>query len=144
MENYVAIYLENKKIITHTTIKSLLEKLPAKQFIQTHKSYVVAIDKVDTIEGNTLACSKLPGAGEQISAGGSFGADCEVGLIYLNTEIMLIDLSHIIENGLVTYKGLPAPVICDYLSREDSKILRRRYNISDRQDRNGFKYRDLY
>src|SRR5579864_6620890 len=34
---------------------------------------------------------------------------------------MLIDLSHTIENGLVTYKGLPAPVICDYLSREDSK-----------------------
>jgi len=34
---------------------------------------------------------------------------------------MLIDLSHTIENGLITYKGLPAPVICDYLSRENSK-----------------------
>lgn len=34
---------------------------------------------------------------------------------------LLIDLSHTIENGLVTYKGLPAPVICDYLSRENSK-----------------------
>ena len=33
----------------------------------------------------------------------------------------LIDLSHTIENGLVTYKGLPAPIICDFLSREDSK-----------------------
>jgi arylformamidase len=33
----------------------------------------------------------------------------------------LIDLSHTIEDGMVTYKGLPAPVICDYLSREDSK-----------------------
>jgi len=33
---------------------------------------------------------------------------------------MLIDLSHTIENGLVTYKGLPAPIICDYLSRADS------------------------
>jgi len=54
MENYVAIYLENKKIITHCTIKSLLEKLPSKQFIQTHKSYVVAIDKISSIEGNTL------------------------------------------------------------------------------------------
>lgn len=32
----------------------------------------------------------------------------------------LIDLSHTIENGLVTYKGLPAPIICDYLSREES------------------------
>jgi arylformamidase len=32
-----------------------------------------------------------------------------------------IDLSHTIEHGLVTYKGLPAPIVCDYLSREDSK-----------------------
>src|SRR5246127_4031484 len=54
MENYVAIYLEGKKIITHSTIKSLLEKLPSKQFIQTHKSYVVAIGKIGTIEGNIL------------------------------------------------------------------------------------------
>ncbi|HYR75929.1 MAG TPA: cyclase family protein [Pyrinomonadaceae bacterium] len=33
----------------------------------------------------------------------------------------LIDLSHTIEHGLITYKGLPAPIICDYLSREQSK-----------------------
>jgi kynurenine formamidase len=33
---------------------------------------------------------------------------------------MLIDLSHTIEDGLVTYPGLPAPVICDFLSREAS------------------------
>ena len=33
----------------------------------------------------------------------------------------LIDLSHTITDGLVTYKGLPAPIICDYLSREASK-----------------------
>lgn len=36
-------------------------------------------------------------------------------------EDFLIDLSHTIENGLITYKGLPAPIICDYLSREQSK-----------------------
>ena len=33
----------------------------------------------------------------------------------------LIDLSHTIEHGLITYKGLPAPVICDFLSREQSR-----------------------
>ena len=33
----------------------------------------------------------------------------------------LIDLSHTIFDGLVTYKGLPAPIICDYLSREKSR-----------------------
>lgn len=33
----------------------------------------------------------------------------------------LIDISHTVEDGLVTYKGLPAPIICDYLSREESR-----------------------
>jgi kynurenine formamidase len=33
----------------------------------------------------------------------------------------LIDVSHQVENGMVTYKGLPAPIICDYLSREASR-----------------------
>src|SRR5580704_4975989 len=34
-----------------------------------------------------------------------------------------IDLSHTISEGLITYKGLPAPLICDFLSREDSRRL---------------------
>jgi len=32
----------------------------------------------------------------------------------------LIDVSHTIEAGLITYKGLPAPLICDFLSHADS------------------------
>jgi arylformamidase len=35
----------------------------------------------------------------------------------------IVDLSHDIENGLVTYKGLPAPLICDFLSRERAQEL---------------------
>src|SRR6202790_3780552 len=34
---------------------------------------------------------------------------------------MLIDVSHIVEDGMITYKGLPAPLICDFLSREQSR-----------------------
>ena len=33
----------------------------------------------------------------------------------------LIDLSHEVEHGMITYKGLPAPIICDFLSRETSR-----------------------
>lgn len=32
-----------------------------------------------------------------------------------------VDLSHTVENGMITYPGLPAPIICDYLSRESSR-----------------------
>lgn len=38
---------------------------------------------------------------------------------------MLIDLSHTVEHGMITYKGLPAPIICDFLAREASK---KKYN----------------
>ena len=33
----------------------------------------------------------------------------------------LIDVSHTVEHGMITYKGLPAPIICDFLSREASR-----------------------
>lgn len=33
----------------------------------------------------------------------------------------LVDLSHTVEDGMITYKGLPAPIICDFLSREASR-----------------------
>jgi arylformamidase len=35
----------------------------------------------------------------------------------------MVDLSHRIEHGMVTLKGFPAPVICDYLSREQSRAI---------------------
>jgi kynurenine formamidase len=34
---------------------------------------------------------------------------------------VLVDLSHTVEDGMVTYRGLPAPVICDFLSHEASR-----------------------
>ncbi len=33
----------------------------------------------------------------------------------------LIDVSHTVEHGMVTYPGLPAPMICDWMSREASR-----------------------
>ena len=39
----------------------------------------------------------------------------------LQNSQRFVDLSHSVEDGLITYKGLPAPVICDYLSREESR-----------------------
>src|SRR5687767_4588081 len=36
-------------------------------------------------------------------------------------QAMLVDVSHTVEHGMITYKGLPAPLICDFLSREQSR-----------------------
>jgi len=38
----------------------------------------------------------------------------------MSREFELIDVCHTVEHGMITYKGLPAPVISDYLSREES------------------------
>ena len=54
LENYIGIYMADKKIITHSTLKAFHEKLPQQKFIQPHKSYLVAIDKINSIEGNVL------------------------------------------------------------------------------------------
>jgi kynurenine formamidase len=41
----------------------------------------------------------------------------------LMTASRFIDVSHTVESGMITYRGLPAPVVCDYLSREASHNL---------------------
>jgi kynurenine formamidase len=33
----------------------------------------------------------------------------------------LVDVSHSVESGMITYRGLPAPLVCDFLSREESR-----------------------
>jgi DNA-binding LytR/AlgR family response regulator len=58
MENYVAIYTRAQKHITNITLKGLQEKLPANAFIQTHKSYIINIQAVQSIEGNILHIDK--------------------------------------------------------------------------------------
>jgi len=58
LENYVAIYTADKKMITHATLKSVQESLPSKQFMQPHKSYIVNISHVNAIEGNVLHIGK--------------------------------------------------------------------------------------
>ncbi|MBS1598155.1 MAG: response regulator transcription factor [Bacteroidetes bacterium] len=54
LENYVAIYTKEKKIITHLTLKMIQEKLTQPRFLYPHKSYIVAADKINSIEGNIL------------------------------------------------------------------------------------------
>ncbi len=54
LQNYVAIHTREKKYICYLTIKSVEEQLPSDKFIKVHKSYIVAANKVETIEGNDI------------------------------------------------------------------------------------------
>ncbi|MBI3004819.1 MAG: cyclase family protein [Ignavibacteriales bacterium] len=39
----------------------------------------------------------------------------------IRASMRFVDLSHTVEHEMITYRGLPAPIICDFLSREDSR-----------------------
>ncbi|MEJ7768584.1 MAG: LytTR family DNA-binding domain-containing protein [Chitinophagaceae bacterium] len=60
LQNYVAIHTASKKYVTYLTLKNVEEQLPTTHFVKIHKSYLVALQKVDCIEGNEVkigACS---------------------------------------------------------------------------------------
>lgn len=60
MQNYVIIHTVSRKLITYNTLSGLEEQLPKDLFIKVHKSYVVAILKVKTVDGNDLLINTVP------------------------------------------------------------------------------------
>jgi DNA-binding LytR/AlgR family response regulator len=54
MLNYVMLYTNSKKLMVYITIKSLEEQLPSDIFMKVHKSFIVNILKVKSIEGNMI------------------------------------------------------------------------------------------
>lgn len=62
MREYVAYYTEDGRILSLYSLKKLEEELPPELFIRIHKSYIVAIDRVTTLEGNMvhIGNEKLP------------------------------------------------------------------------------------
>jgi len=54
MQNYVTIYTGSKKYVTYLTFKGIEESLPAGNFLKVHKSYIVQLTKVDSIEGGAI------------------------------------------------------------------------------------------
>lgn len=54
LQNYVVIHTAEKKYITYLTFRSVEEYLPANRFIKTHKSFIIAASKVESIEGNFI------------------------------------------------------------------------------------------
>lgn len=54
LKNYVSIYLKDERIITYSTLKSLVESLPEDDFIQVHRSYIIAIRHIDKIDNDSV------------------------------------------------------------------------------------------
>lgn len=58
LQNYIAVHTKEKKYISYLTLHALSEFLPPTDFIKTHKSFIVAVDKVESIDGNNLQIGK--------------------------------------------------------------------------------------
>jgi DNA-binding LytR/AlgR family response regulator len=49
LDDYIKIYLAQKSILTLMTLKTISQKLPSKEFLRIHRSYIVPISKIDNI-----------------------------------------------------------------------------------------------
>jgi DNA-binding LytR/AlgR family response regulator len=54
LKDYISIFTKTERIITLQNMKKMEESLPAKSFIRVHKSYIVAIGKIESIERSRI------------------------------------------------------------------------------------------
>ncbi len=54
LKDYLKIITPSKNYIIHQTLANFTEQLPPDKFIRIHRSFTVSIDKIDTIEGNSI------------------------------------------------------------------------------------------
>lgn len=71
LDNYLKIHLhEGPPIVLRLTLKAILEKLPADKFSRVHRSFIVAIDKIQSIRGRMILIGE-----EEIPIGSSYEKD---------------------------------------------------------------------
>lgn len=58
MLNYVVLHTESRKLIVYLTIKSILDQLPVSQFLKVHKSYIINMGKIKSIDKNEIMIGK--------------------------------------------------------------------------------------
>lgn len=54
LADYVIIQTEAKKHIVHFTMKGIASRLPEEEFVRTHRSYIVNLDKIEALEDNSI------------------------------------------------------------------------------------------
>lgn len=60
MGDYVKLHTPQKFYAVHTTLKTVEERLPDDQFIRVHRSYIVALSKIDTIQDGAIIINGKP------------------------------------------------------------------------------------
>ncbi len=55
--DYLKVVCTDKTIVSHQTLKGILEIIPESEFVQIHKSYIVSLKHLSFVEGNQLKVS---------------------------------------------------------------------------------------
>ena len=58
LKDYISLYTPTDRILALQTMKTMEEKLPVSQFVRVHKSYIVALSKIESIERNRIYIGK--------------------------------------------------------------------------------------
>ncbi|WP_221393971.1 LytTR family DNA-binding domain-containing protein [Dyadobacter sp. NIV53] len=58
MGDYVKLYTTDKFYSVHSSLKEVESKLPDNKFLRVHRSFIIQVGKIDTIEGGTLIINK--------------------------------------------------------------------------------------
>ena len=59
MMNYIVLHTEDRKLMVYLTIKGIAEQLPENTFLKIHKSTIININKIKSIEGNEINMGKV-------------------------------------------------------------------------------------
>ncbi|QHV96467.1 LytR/AlgR family response regulator transcription factor [Spirosoma endbachense] len=71
LDNYLKIHLlDSPSLVLRLTMKAMLDKLPATKFIRVHRSFIVAVNKIQTIRGRMILIGE-----EEIPIGSSYEKD---------------------------------------------------------------------
>ncbi|WP_439554104.1 LytR/AlgR family response regulator transcription factor [Flavobacterium macrobrachii] len=54
LSDYIRIHLPNERLIVLDNLKEFINKLPSKEFMRIHKSYIIQLDKIKSIDGNMI------------------------------------------------------------------------------------------
>ena len=58
MGDYVKVYTGQRFYVLHATLKSIEEKLPQSKFVRVHRSYIVSLNKIETIQDGAITIGK--------------------------------------------------------------------------------------
>ena len=68
LDDYIKIHIKPQPVLTLMTLKGIQEKLPAKEFIRVHRSYIIPVNKIEKFNRQ-----KITVAGKEVPVGSSYG-----------------------------------------------------------------------